>query len=173
MRPMPSSSHWHLPYFYADFCWYPRWSPWVDWCWHHHYHPLLGPAADLVPAGGLHRSRRRGSIMSRRSGSLCRRSLAARGWTCRRWPWSPAQFDLQLLAVRFVDPGHPDQKLGPRYRVWFRNNSANRSPSRSTCSWWPRRDGQLQPNLAAGRGPRDRDRGRRHAVGGRPPADSR
>jgi hypothetical protein len=31
--------------------------------------------------------------------------------------------DLQLLAVRFVDAGHPDQKLGPRYRVWFRNNS--------------------------------------------------
>jgi hypothetical protein len=23
-----------------------------------------------------------------------------------------------------VDPGHPEEKLGPRYRVWFRNNSA-------------------------------------------------
>jgi hypothetical protein len=31
--------------------------------------------------------------------------------------------DVQLLAVRFVDPGHPDENLGPRYRVWFRNNS--------------------------------------------------
>jgi hypothetical protein len=30
---------------------------------------------------------------------------------------------LQLLAVRFVDPGHPDEQLGPRYRVWFRSNS--------------------------------------------------
>ena len=30
---------------------------------------------------------------------------------------------LQLLAVRFVDPGHPEEKTGPRYRVWFRNNS--------------------------------------------------
>tara|TARA_B100000029_G_scaffold422116_1_gene428680 strand:+ start:60 stop:842 length:783 start_codon:yes stop_codon:yes gene_type:complete len=30
--------------------------------------------------------------------------------------------DLQLLAVRFVDAGHPEQKKGPRYRVWFRNN---------------------------------------------------
>jgi hypothetical protein len=31
--------------------------------------------------------------------------------------------DVQLLAVRFVDPGHPEQKMGPRYRIWFRNNS--------------------------------------------------
>ncbi len=30
--------------------------------------------------------------------------------------------DLQLLAVRFVDPGHPERNLGPRYRVWLRNN---------------------------------------------------
>ena len=30
--------------------------------------------------------------------------------------------DLQLLAVRFVDPGHPEEELGPRYRVWVRNN---------------------------------------------------
>ena len=33
-----------------------------------------------------------------------------------------AGLDLQLLAVRFVDNGHPSQELGPRYRVWFRNN---------------------------------------------------
>lgn len=28
-----------------------------------------------------------------------------------------------MLAVRFVDNGHPEQNLGPRYRVWIRNNS--------------------------------------------------
>jgi hypothetical protein len=33
------------------------------------------------------------------------------------------QYDIQLLAVRFVDPGHPEERLGPRYRVWIRNNS--------------------------------------------------
>jgi hypothetical protein len=32
-------------------------------------------------------------------------------------------FDLELLAVRFIDPGHQEQNLGPRYRVWVRNNS--------------------------------------------------
>jgi hypothetical protein len=32
------------------------------------------------------------------------------------------RYDVQLLAVRFVDAGHPEQKLGPRFRVWFRNN---------------------------------------------------
>jgi hypothetical protein len=36
---------------------------------------------------------------------------------------APEQLDLQLLAVRFVDAGHPEEKLGPRYRVWIRNNS--------------------------------------------------
>lgn len=33
--------------------------------------------------------------------------------------------DVQLLAVRFVDNGHPEQNQGPRYRVWARNNSPN------------------------------------------------
>jgi hypothetical protein len=39
-----------------------------------------------------------------------------------------ARSDLQLLAVRFVDAGHPEQKLGPRYRVWIRNNSDREVP---------------------------------------------
>jgi hypothetical protein len=32
--------------------------------------------------------------------------------------------DLQLLAVRMIDSGDPEQQLGPALRVWFRNNSA-------------------------------------------------
>ncbi len=41
-------------------------------------------------------------------------------WVDVEMPVIPAaQYDLQLLAVRFVDPGHPEEKLGPRYRVWY------------------------------------------------------
>jgi hypothetical protein len=38
------------------------------------------------------------------------------------------EYDLQLLAVRFVDSGHSEQYEGPRYRVWFRNNSTRAIP---------------------------------------------
>ena len=33
------------------------------------------------------------------------------------------EYDLQLLAIRFLNAGHPEEQLGPQYRVWFRNNS--------------------------------------------------
>jgi hypothetical protein len=35
----------------------------------------------------------------------------------------PQGLDLQLLAVRSLDSGDPEQKQGPAVRVWFRNNS--------------------------------------------------
>ncbi|REJ68975.1 MAG: hypothetical protein DWQ31_06010 [Planctomycetota bacterium] len=38
-------------------------------------------------------------------------------------PLAAGASDVQLLAVRFVDPGHPESDLGPRYRLWLRNNS--------------------------------------------------
>jgi hypothetical protein len=138
-------SHWHLPYFYVDFCWYPRWSPWVDWCWHYHYHPLWDPRP-----------------------IWCRPVVyvVATPWVyyeppvwvalpsvpCGTWvdvapvAVAPAQYDLQVLAVRFVDPGHPDQKLGPRYRVWFRNNSAKPVTQPFNVLLAASADGQLRPN---------------------------
>ncbi len=33
-----------------------------------------------------------------------------------------ADYDLQLVAVRFVDNGYAEKQIGPRYRVWVRNN---------------------------------------------------
>lgn len=98
----------------------PHWSPWVSWSWWDTCLPICDPRP-----------------------IYCRPII---GRPCGIWvPWSyPAWVnlpvvvsgtwvdvpvvrvkdrDLQLLAVRFVDAGHPEKQLGPRYRVWFRNNS--------------------------------------------------
>ena len=109
------------PAFFAGLCWYPNWSPWVEWSWYNHCNPLWDPAP-----------------------IWCRPLLydACTPWLFWEIPvWTPLpavacgtwvnvqpvivaanQVDLELLAVRFVDPGHPEERLGPRYRVWFRNN---------------------------------------------------
>jgi hypothetical protein len=109
------------PTFFAGACWYPTWNPWVAWSWHYHCHPIWDPRP-----------------------IWCRPLIYDPYYNWVYWQppvWTPmpvvecgtwvdvqkpvldvAQNDLQLLAVRFVDPGHPEEKLGPRYRVWFRNN---------------------------------------------------
>lgn len=113
--------HYCGPGYYPSRCWYPHWSPWVSWSWHYRCHPIWDPRP-----------------------FWCRPIVyvVAPAWVywevpvwrplpvvaCGTWVDVPPvlvnqQFDLQLLAVRFVDPGHPEENLGPRYRVWFRNNS--------------------------------------------------
>jgi hypothetical protein len=115
------SHRYHGPWYLAGACWYPHWNPWVSWSWGYRCHPLFDPRP-----------------------VWCRPVFYD---PCPRWiwwqvpVWTPLpvvvcgtwvdvdpvlvgpRFDLQMLAVRFVDPGHPEEKLGPRYRVWFRNNS--------------------------------------------------
>ena len=101
---------------------YPHWSPWVNWSWHYRCRPVWDPRP----------------IYSRPWAYA-----AYPGWVSWELPtWEPLpsalsgtwvdveplqvpaeQYDLQLLAIRFVDAGHPQEKLGPRYRVWFRNGS--------------------------------------------------
>ncbi len=110
------------PSFFAGVCWYPRWAPWVEWSWHHRG----GAYWDPRPV-------------------WCRPMYyrPCHGWNYWNTPvWTPLpevacgtwvdlppveivpDSDLQLLAVRFVDPGHPEEQMGPRYRVWFRNNGS-------------------------------------------------
>ncbi len=111
------------PSWFAGVCWYPKWNPWVQWSWYYHCHPWWDPRP-----------------------IWCRPVVylpcplwvywATPAWqplpvvACGTWvdfspvALPPQQADLQLVAVRFVDPGHPEEKLGPRYRVWFRNNGA-------------------------------------------------
>ena len=113
--------HYYGPSYYPRYCWYPRWTHWVDWSWHYYCHPVYDPRP-----------------------VWCRPVVyvAAPRWVYYEVPvWTPLpvvtsgtwvdvepvvvgpKYDLQLLAMRFVDPGHPEEQLGPRYRVWFRNNS--------------------------------------------------
>jgi hypothetical protein len=115
--------HYWGPTFFAGVCWYPTWSPWVSWSWNYHCRPYWDPRPIWC----------RPVIYT-----PCPRWVywEAPLWlplpvvTCGTWVDLPpvvipaAASDLQLLAVRFVDPGHPEEKLGPRYRVWFRNNGA-------------------------------------------------
>jgi hypothetical protein len=113
--------HYWGPTFFAGVCWYPTWTPWVEWSWHHRCNPFWDPRP------------------------VCCRPVIydpcppwvyydVPAWTplpevsCGTWvdlspvAVEPTVTDLQLVAVRFVDPGHPEENLGPRYRVWFRNN---------------------------------------------------
>lgn len=55
--------------------------------------------------------------------------------------------DVQFLAVRFVDPGHPKRRLGPRYRVWFRNNSLQAIRQPFSIVLIASRESQLVPGL--------------------------
>ncbi len=106
--------------YYPRYCWTPRWTPWVDWCWWDTCLPIYDPRP-----------------------VYCRPVVCnpCPTWVAYEYPvWRPLPVttcgtwvdvppvivdsgtDLQLLATRFVDNGHPDQNLGPRYRVWLRNN---------------------------------------------------
>lgn len=112
--------HWG-PWYYPKYVLYPKWCPWVSWCWHYHCRPVLDPRP-----------------------LWCRpvRYALAPRWVYWAVPvWTPLpvvscgtwvdvapvavgpEYDLQLLAIRFVNAGHPEEQLGPQYRVWFRNNS--------------------------------------------------
>jgi hypothetical protein len=106
---------------YPSHCWYPKWSPWVSWTWWDTCTPFYDPRP-----------------------YYCRPIVyqPCQPWVYYQYPvWQPLPVvacgtwvdvapvvittgvDLQMLAVRFVDNGHPEQNLGPRYRVWLRNNS--------------------------------------------------
>jgi len=106
--------------YYPHYCWTPRWTPWVDWCWWDTCLPIYDPRPVYCRP-----------IVYTPCPTWVVYDYPA--WqplpvvTCGTWVDVPTVVvdsgtDLQLLATRFVDNGHPDQNLGPRYRVWLRNN---------------------------------------------------
>ena len=111
------------PAFFAGVCWYPSWNPWVEWSWRHHCHPFWDPRPiwcrpvfyDPCPVW----------VYWQVPPWTPLPEVACGTWIDLMPPALPREeTDLQLAAVRFVDPGHPEEKLGPRYRVWFRNNGS-------------------------------------------------
>ncbi len=110
------------PSFFAGVCWYPHWDPWVAWSWHYHCRPLWDPrplwCQPVIYEPYYDWAWWETPVWAPLPAATCGT------WVEVERPVVPAtQYDLQLLAVRFVDPGHPEEKLGPRYRVWLRNNS--------------------------------------------------
>ncbi len=110
------------PSLYPSRCWYPRWTSWVHWTWWDYCHPIYDPRPifcrpilyDPCPNVTVFVYPQWAPLPV----------VAAGTWVDVPAPDAPlGEFDLQLLAVRFVDPGHPEKQLGPRYRVWFRNTS--------------------------------------------------
>ena len=106
---------------FAGWHWYPHWTSWVNWAWYYNVNPYWDPrpgwCRPVVYVSSPHWTWYRPPVW----GSL---PVADAGtWVDVQPVGVVDKFDLQMLAVRLVDPGHPEEKLGPRYRVWFRNNS--------------------------------------------------
>ncbi len=113
--------HYYGHHFFAGIYWYPRWTPWVSWSWHYRCHPIWDPrpvwCRPVIYAAAPAWTWYQPSVW------VSLPVVASGTWVDVEPAVVHAKHDLQLLAVRFVDPGHPEEKLGPRYRVWFRNNS--------------------------------------------------
>jgi len=109
------------PAYYPAYCWTPMWSPWVSWCFWDTCLPIYDPRPWIcrpiiyTPCPPI--------VVYEYPVFQPLPVVACGTWVDVAPAIIDTGFDLQLLAVRFVDPGHPDQDLGPRFRVWVRNNS--------------------------------------------------
>jgi hypothetical protein len=116
-----SFSSWYPgPRWYPSYAWTPRWSPWVAWSFWNNVLPIYDPRPFVVrpyyydpcPVVTVYEYPVWQPLPVVSSGT----------WVDVPVVQASSGEDLQLLAVRFVDPGHQEENLGPRYRVWMRNN---------------------------------------------------
>ena len=108
------------PRHYPSHCWYPKWTHWVDWSWHFHCGSLFDPRP-VYCRPVIHVAAPRW-VYWEQPVWVSLPVVSSGTWVDVPPVAAHNRDDLQLLAVRFVDPGHPEEKLGPRYRVWIRNN---------------------------------------------------
>jgi hypothetical protein len=114
---------WFGPAWYPGTWWYPRWTPWLHWSWYHRCHPIWDPRPIWCRPVVYPVVVQPWVVWSVPTWTPLPEVPAGTWVEVQRPVIAEQQFDLQVLAVRFVDPGHPDEKLGPRYRIWLRNNS--------------------------------------------------
>ena len=110
------------PRWYPHECWYPLWHPWVEWSWRFRCHPLWDPRP-LWCRPVFYEPCSTWIWYGRPAWAPLPVVLCGTWVEVERVSVPAPLFDLQLLAVRLVDPGHPEERLGPRYRAWLRNNS--------------------------------------------------
>jgi hypothetical protein len=111
------------PRWFPSRVWYPCWSDWVRWSWWDHCLPLYDPRP-VYCRPIIYASCPRVVVYEYPQWQPLHVVPAGTWVDVPPVVVAPQQYDLQLLAVRFVDAGHPEQQLGPRYRVWFRNSSS-------------------------------------------------
>lgn len=110
------------PAWYPSYCWTPNWSPWVSWSFWAYPSVIYDPRPFICRP--IYYYEPCPPIVYYQYPVWSPLPVV----TCGTWVdvpvvSVPSGYDAQLLAVRFVDPGHPEEHLGPRYRVWLRNNS--------------------------------------------------
>ncbi len=117
-----SFSAWYPgPRWYPRYCWQPVWSPWVRWSFWGTVLPIYDPRPFVVrpiyydpcPVVTVYEYPVWQPLPVEVAGT----------WVDVPPVIVDAGNDLQMLAIRFVDPGHIEENLGPRFRVWIRSNS--------------------------------------------------
>ncbi len=134
------------PSWYPRRVWWPHWTDWVRWCLWDYCHPIYDPRPHYCRPIVYHSCSpivvydypRWEPLYAAGSGTWVDVPEVAVG---------PQRHDLQLLAVRFVDAGHPEEQLGPRFRVWVRNNSEQAIPTQFNVSVIASNDDRLSEGL--------------------------
>jgi hypothetical protein len=106
------------PGWYPNHVWLPRWSPWVRWSFWSTVLPIYDPRPWAVRP--IYYPIAEPLVIYDYPVWQALPVVSSGTWV--DVPIQAAGTDLQLLAVRFVDPGHPEQKSGPRFRLVYRNN---------------------------------------------------
>jgi hypothetical protein len=115
--------HYCGPQWYPTRVWWPHWTDWVRWSWWDHCYWGYDPRP-VICQPIVYQSCAPVVVYNYPAWEPLYSADSGTWVDVPAQAVAPLRSDVQLLAVRFVDAGHPEQKIGPRFRVWIRNNSA-------------------------------------------------